>query len=408
MAEEESDFVGNHLCDQCNRRSPTQFCICETDPFYLCDPCAFEHCGVSFHPVYPARHLADPAVSSKLTDLRDGAEKLKKQIRGIEDCKNRFIQEDEAFRGKYWDLQREVSAAFNAMCQSLNTCVEQGILEVKAHLTESTPSYVSPVAQQFGSSPGNDMRFRDIPAFKEQMEAMQMGLNQFHSEFGVKCPNLLETLEEKFSIPTEEKKREKLQSLLWRGKEGLAEVTKIIPHPRLIQISLTAFLILISIMCLIGFTSVRDARLVYPNPRSREVMERLGPYSGGHLATLLITTGPITLEAGHYKGQWEPRDKGNTTQESHIVGMGQWLTTMETSTRAIGERAGDMEMADLYPMKGKYVQACGLVENSQGGETALMGMELPRMVIGWKGGCRVSVKSPQVWVYQWAILQMIR
>ena len=55
---------------------------------------------------------------------------------------------------------------------------------------------------------------------------------------------------------------------------------------------------------------------------------------------------------------------------------------MGTSTKAYGMRARNMEMADLYPIKGKYIQACGLVENSQGGETALMLVELVKVDSG--------------------------
>lgn len=58
------------------------------------------------------------------------------------------------------------------------------------------------------------------------------------------------------------------------------------------------------------------------SPNSREIFAKLTPHNEGYLAFLLVTTGPILLEPGYYQGHWEPTEREETAQESHISGYG--------------------------------------------------------------------------------------
>ena len=262
----------------------------------------------------------------------------------------------ESFHMKCRDFQQKVETSFDTLHQSLDVSVETGIHEVTADITESASFYTNPVARDFWRSQENITLFKEISDISVAFELMGKVMDESKVVLEVKCPNLMEEFKaekfvllrskgevEKYRIHKEEVEKLRNSDLLRipgnvhqlenRGNVQRASNTSLVGNflveqyrkvrarPDLTRIILAVLILLIALLCLLGWTS-SAANLDFPNPTSRELHRQLGPYNGGHLATSLITKGPIYLETGYYKGHWNPKDKDKTAQESHISGFG--------------------------------------------------------------------------------------
>ena len=107
------------------------------------------------------------------------------------------------------------------------------------------------------------------------------------------------------------------------GKFAVQSKRKLTAEPSRIQIFLTVLIIMFAVpVCLLGWPEMKNTNLRFLNRTSYAKFAGLGPYNRGNLVTFLITTGPTHVQAGYYKGQWNPRSMENSTRESHISGYG--------------------------------------------------------------------------------------
>jgi len=265
---------------------------------------------------------------------------LDAQVEEVLERKKLFTAEAEAFLAKFQDFKEKGEASHDSLHLSLHTCVEAGIQEVTANITGYRASYTNPVAKEFWSQQANSSLFTYISDISVAFELMGKVMDESRIVLEVKCPGLLEEFKEEkivllrsqSEVANHRKHTEEL--IKYSDALRIPGNTKNASNPSLVgdflvkqyrkvraRSILMVILVLVAFLCLFNKTPI-EADFEFPNPVSREIQVRLGPYIGGNSATSLITTGPINLEMGIYKGQWEPEDKGETTQESHISGYG--------------------------------------------------------------------------------------
>jgi len=274
-------------------------------------------------------------------------------MRDVVQWQTEFTEKAEKFHMEYKAFTRRIEESFETLHQFLGRSVAAGVQEVQEHIREDSPRYTCLVAREFWSPREGLILMEEKAEISEVFEAMGKCLNEAQEVLQVKCPNLLfEFQEENFTLLRTEFeahafKRKLEKSAPWKplktpenpintantGEKGVTATAivssflerstvhfrKVIKQPVLIQVLLTALIISMMLPCFWDWSVVS---LNFPSPRSREILETLGPYNGGNGATSLITTGPIHLKTGYYKGQWEPKKTGKATQESRISGYG--------------------------------------------------------------------------------------
>lgn len=352
MAAEERSSSKNLLCLTCQQNAASHFCVCDIEHTAMCDNCIPTHLKVSSkipHSIHPIEYQESSKDSDFLIRqglLPPGKTKLDEQVGNVLKWKDHFKARAKDFKKECSEFQKKMEASFDTLHKSLSTCVDEGIQEVGEHIKEPAPSYTNPVALRFWSSQGKRELLKQIGDVSEVFEDMKRSLSESKVALEVKCPNILQDFDEAnfvllreenevkaYMKDKEEKERDKgfEQRKIPENAENREKEQHMTPSIfSLVKQCFSIFwrrvraqpihysVILTIILLFMIFPYLRSnnfTSLAFTNPK-------LGPYNEEPIANLLISTGPIYLEAGYYKGQWEPSDKDKPTQESHISGYG--------------------------------------------------------------------------------------
>jgi len=345
MAGEERFLAKNQLCFVCHHRNTTHFCICDLKQSVFCYICVSQHLDSPSrlpHFLLPVDYLEsakDPTIRKRLMGLALGKEDLERQVADVLQWKSRFVSEAERFQRQYQVFQQRFESSFDHLHQVLSSCVSEGIEEVQVNIFDQQPNPRNPVAKQLWKGGESLELAQCVSEFSTMFGQLRTWMSEATVVVDVQLPGVAENFEEEgFLLLRESADRKEYKKLkeelgdsddrkIVEGKEAVEYESKyyrktVVRIKQSPKISIFVAFIALTALYLGCRSEGQVSDLYFPNVTSRAVLKTWGRYDGGNSAQSLVVLGPIHLEPGAYKGQWDPNFQDDGPIEGQINGYG--------------------------------------------------------------------------------------